>query len=584
MEPGSSLAEYYSALTEAAVHHPAGLLAIHYGLWGPDTESDREALVRANRTLAQGCDLGPERRVLDAGCGVGGTAIWLAQEYGVQAVGLTNCEPHVALATEQAAQRGIGHRVEFHYGDFMDLPFPDAGFDVVLNHETFCYAPDKLAFLRGVYRVLKPGGRWQAVEGFLSDKRLSEEEEAIHARMQRGWRTLPLERWRNVLAILEEAGFEAIGERDLDAEVAPAAERLSNLWKLFGTHFTPPNRSWAYNEFMEGVLNYDEGLRQGALHVPSDLRREAGVETRPVTPGFCRAVAPELEVSAVPGFVERPELIDQSTDSRRIASGEPQREEEIVTVLDKPQVVRVLSFESLELQYVQTRPSQQFDVGGLALQAMHGERLAQRNDVSLVFIGRQSVARHPVHCDNHASRFEDSPYLVKKPFPVGIMASALDIDHRIDRIVGKRQLPGTVRVLEADPIRQTGDTSLLDGELQLHSVHVDAGDRATARSRKVDGGSAHSAARVHDLMALIEPGRSHDDLDHSLHRPRESGRICERLSGLGTLSGLEQSEMDMVAVPARSDRCPVYSRRNSVLPRSFSSAADTSRLLVNVAS
>ena len=62
-------------------------------------------------------------------------AIWLARDYGVQDVGLTNCESHVALAAEQ---RGVDHLVEFHYGDFMDMPFPDGSFDAVLNHETYC--------------------------------------------------------------------------------------------------------------------------------------------------------------------------------------------------------------------------------------------------------------------------------------------------------------------------------------------------------------------------------------------------------------------------------------------------------------
>lgn len=152
--------EYFTALTALAVHHPQNLLAMHYGLWGPCTTTDTEALVRANETLARGCELGPDSRVLDAGCGVGGTAIWLAKEYGVHAVGLNNCELHVGLAQEQAEEAGVGALCEFHYGDFMDLPYEDASFDAVLNHESFCYAPDKLAYLKGVYRVLKQGGRW----------------------------------------------------------------------------------------------------------------------------------------------------------------------------------------------------------------------------------------------------------------------------------------------------------------------------------------------------------------------------------------------------------------------------------------
>ncbi len=264
-EPTTTLADYYGALTDGAVNHPAGLLAIHYGLWGPETKSGREALLRANQTLLEGCGLGPGETVLDAGCGVGGTAIWLAQEYGVNAIGLTNCEPHVALATEQAEQRGVGHLVEFHYGDFMELPFSDATFDAVLNHETYCYAPDKLAYLRGVRRVLKPGGRWQAVDGFLNGKRLSTKEEAIHSDMQRGWRTEPLDPWRNVLATLEKAGFGDTGDRNLESEVAPATKQLRKLWELFGPMFIPPGRAWAYTQFMEGILSFDEGLHKGVF-------------------------------------------------------------------------------------------------------------------------------------------------------------------------------------------------------------------------------------------------------------------------------------------------------------------------------
>ena len=264
-DPATSLGEYYAALTDAAVNHPAGLLAIHYGLWGPDTKSSREALLRGNQTLVEGCDLRAGQTILDAGCGVGGMAIWLAQEYGVRAVGLTICEQHVAVATEQARQRGVGDLVEFHHGDFMRMPFPDACFDAVLNHESYCYVPDHLAYLRGVRRVLKPGGRWRVLDGFLPRKRLSRVEKSIHAEMQRGWRTEPLQSWRGVLKTLEQAGFTDIGNRHLDSEVAPYSAQLCNLWKAFGRVVTPPSRAWAYEGFRDAIYSFDEALAKGVL-------------------------------------------------------------------------------------------------------------------------------------------------------------------------------------------------------------------------------------------------------------------------------------------------------------------------------
>jgi len=267
--PQASLPEYYAALTGLAIKHPANLLAIHYGLWGPDTTTDKEALLRANQTLVRGYQPTPGQRVLDAGCGVGGTVIWLAQEYDIQVVGLTNCESHVALATEQARQRGVGDRALFHYGDFMQMPFEENYFDAVLNHETYCYAADKPAYLKEVYRVLKAGGRWQAVDGFLTDKKLSERDHTIHADMQRGWHTEPLQPWRDVIATCEATGFENISDQDLDMEVIPAAERLEKMWVLFGDMFNLPgglDKTWAHKDFRQGVRSYLEGLKSGLFN------------------------------------------------------------------------------------------------------------------------------------------------------------------------------------------------------------------------------------------------------------------------------------------------------------------------------
>ena len=261
----SPVAELYAALTELVLKKNPDSLSIRRGLWGPDTKTLREGMERANRTLVQGCRLGPGRHVLDAGCGLGGTAIWLAEEYGVRVTGLTNCEPHVGVAARCAEERGVGQLVRFLHGDFMDLPFPDASFDAVLNQESFCYADNKLAYLRGVYRVLKPGGRWQALDAeLLSGAPVSEKQRALVAAVRENWRLPPYVSWLDVVAMLKEAGFAGIEERDLTAEALPWSDRNHrnfSLFSLLNPQFRETNP--VFQEFLDGGALFARGMSEG---------------------------------------------------------------------------------------------------------------------------------------------------------------------------------------------------------------------------------------------------------------------------------------------------------------------------------
>ena len=259
------VAELYAALTGLVPGGRPEPRCLHRGLWGPDTKTRQEGLDRARSMLTQGCRLGPGRHALDAGCGLGGTAIALAEEHGVRVTGLTNCEPHVALATRYARERGVGHLVEFRYGDFMDLPFADARFDAVLNQESLCYATDKPAYFRGVYRVLKPGGRWQALDGgFLGDAPPSDEQRALVAAVERNWRLPRTGPSRDTLKALKDEGFEGIEERDLSSEAIPPTEEIRRAHLAFAflhPHLGKTNP--VFQEFMDGSVGYASGLSQG---------------------------------------------------------------------------------------------------------------------------------------------------------------------------------------------------------------------------------------------------------------------------------------------------------------------------------
>jgi tocopherol O-methyltransferase len=214
---------YYERMTESYLRYGGQTLGWHFGLWEDETKSFEAALINSNKILTEGCNLRPGQLILDAGCGVGGLAFYLAKTFGVDVIGITSCQRHVDMATQFAMERGLNHQVEFRLLDFMNLDFGDESFDFVFNQESFCYALSKKDYLKGVYRVLRPGGRWQAVDGFRSDKPITKEQEEYHSTIQRGWRIAPLPSVQVIQSALSKVGFEDICVRDLSEMAYPSA-------------------------------------------------------------------------------------------------------------------------------------------------------------------------------------------------------------------------------------------------------------------------------------------------------------------------------------------------------------------------
>ena len=100
-----------------------------------------------------------ENRVLDAASGKGATALFLAERFGCQVVGIDYSGQNVADASELASAKGLSSLVRFERGDAESLPFPDKSFDAIICECAFCTFPNKTDAAREFARVLRPGGR-----------------------------------------------------------------------------------------------------------------------------------------------------------------------------------------------------------------------------------------------------------------------------------------------------------------------------------------------------------------------------------------------------------------------------------------
>jgi geranyl diphosphate 2-C-methyltransferase len=161
-----------------------GLYHHHYGigdydrsvLEGPEdtrddriiTEMHRLETAQAKILLDHFGDISPADRLLDAGCGRGGTSFMAHQRFGCQMDGVSISEQQVEFANDQARQRGVADKVSFHFRNMLDTGFETGSRRGIWNNESTMYV-DLFQLFAEFYRLLEYGGRYVCITGCYND-------------------------------------------------------------------------------------------------------------------------------------------------------------------------------------------------------------------------------------------------------------------------------------------------------------------------------------------------------------------------------------------------------------------------------
>lgn len=138
---------------------------LHHGYYDPteppNNQNDRQAQTLLIEKIVQWAGLETCEHFIDVGCGVGGSSLWLAQNFGknTSGTGISLSSYQVQRANSKARSMGYSRQLKFQIANALAMPFADNTFDIVWSLESAEHMADKAQFLQECYRVLKPQGR-----------------------------------------------------------------------------------------------------------------------------------------------------------------------------------------------------------------------------------------------------------------------------------------------------------------------------------------------------------------------------------------------------------------------------------------
>lgn len=164
--------EYYNSDdADNFYSHVWGGEDIHIGLYKTENEEIAAASQRTVGVLAEQCLTGltPETKIIDIGSGYGGSARWLAREYGCNMYCLNLSEAQNNRNRDLNAEQNLTDKIIVVDGNFENIPVENHQFDLAWSQDAILHSGRREKVLREVDRVLKSGGEFVFTDPMQAD-------------------------------------------------------------------------------------------------------------------------------------------------------------------------------------------------------------------------------------------------------------------------------------------------------------------------------------------------------------------------------------------------------------------------------
>jgi len=230
-----------------------GTRTIHRAVWLDGVKRRRQALDASNQLVASQArelwkpGMSQPLRVLDLGCGVGGSLFSLVKTlpFPLRMMGVTISPLQVRLAEKEAHNRGLMQCCEFIEADFLHLPSMQPA-NLVFAIESFVQAAEPQAFFSQACRVMQPGGRLVVIDTFLTPEGNEKQDHSWIQAFRSGWHAESLMTADEASTLAETAGLSLRENRDLTPNLQLGAffsrlklqvSTLAGKLKLKGTYW-----------------------------------------------------------------------------------------------------------------------------------------------------------------------------------------------------------------------------------------------------------------------------------------------------------------------------------------------------------
>jgi len=207
--------------------------------------------------LIENLDLATNSRVLDIGCGLGGSAFVMASEFDLTVDGIDLSKNMLAIANEKLTAHGLSDRIDFEWGDCLQLDRPGY-YDAAYSRDVFLHIEDKARLFSVLEKLLRPGGQLLFTDYCCGAKPWGEEFSAYVE--ERGYylHTLP-----DYAGLISKAGFKQVEFKDLTDRFINILQ--SDLEKIGGLDLVESDRIKLQQSWSQKVARAKTGDQRWGL-------------------------------------------------------------------------------------------------------------------------------------------------------------------------------------------------------------------------------------------------------------------------------------------------------------------------------